>query len=141
MLKLPLGTAGTRAVTLGEVGENSIAPSMFALVERGAERRPGLAMELRGVVELRFNEGFAPVVLRCAPGGIEVADGPALEPDLVLTGALPDVVALTVAPLLRGWPSPGDPRGRAALARLADGRLRLSGRRALGRQLLRLLAL
>jgi hypothetical protein len=69
---------------------------------------------------------------------VVVEDGPAHSPDLLVTGRLPDIVALTTAPLLGGWPNPALRRGRAALARLANGRVRIAGDRTLARQLLRL---
>ena len=44
---------------------------------------------------------------------------------------------LVSAPLAAGLPNPADPRGRAALARLADGRVGLTGSLGLARHLLR----
>ena len=72
---------------------------------------------------------------------VTVEDGPARQPDLVISGRLPHVVALATAPLVGGVPNPVSRRGRAALARMANRRVRVVGNRALGRKLLRLLAL
>jgi hypothetical protein len=64
-------------------------------------------------------------------------DDDGTEPaELTVRGSLPDLQTLLVAPLTRGVP-----RSRAALARLADGRVSLEGPLGLGRALLRLLAL
>ena len=52
-----------------------------------------------------------------------------------------DVTALVAAPLTGGLPRPTTRPGRAALARLADGRVEFEGPLALGRKLLRLLAI
>ena len=48
-------------VRLGHQSEGSIAPALFALVERGAARSPHAADGLRGRVELRFDEGYPAV--------------------------------------------------------------------------------
>ena len=129
------------AAVLGATAPNGIAASIYGLVDRGISRRPALAAQIRGEVELRFEEDLAPVRLAFEEGVVTVEDGPASSPDLVVSGRLPHIVALTTAPLLGGVPNPVARRGRAALARVADGRVKLGGDRALARQLLRLLAL
>ena len=59
---------------------------------------------------------------------IRVEDGDLRNPDLVVTGSLPHVVQLTVTPMVRfGIPDFRDSRGRAALLRVASGRVRLGG--------------
>ena len=126
---------------LGATAENGIAASIYALVDRGISRRPQLAGELRGEVELRFEEDLAPVRLAFDDGEVTVEDRACERPDLVVSGRLPHVVALTTAPLVGGMPNPISRRGREALARVADRRVRISGDRALGRKLLRLLEL
>jgi hypothetical protein len=100
-----------------------------------------VAAEIRCEVELSFVEDFAPVRMEFSDTGIVVEDGPAHEPDIVVTGRLPDIVAITTAPLLAGWPNPALRRGRAALARVADGRVRIQGNRGLARKLMRLFEL
>jgi len=52
-----------------------------------------------------------------------------------------DVTALIAASLTGGLPKPTTRPGRAALARLADGRVEFDGPLALGRKQLRLLAI
>jgi len=127
-------------VRLGELAEGGIAPSIFALVEHGVDKRPELATQTIGEVELRFDEGYPPVRIEFAGQEILVEDGPG-RPDLVVSGSMPDIVHLTATPLVGGVPSPTSGRGRAALARMARGRVKLEGDRALGRKLLRILAL
>jgi len=131
-------------VRLGHQAEGSIAPALFALVERGAARSPEAARQLRGRVELRFDEGYPPVTV--APessGGLVVEDarqdGPA--PGLVVAGPLPAVLELATVPRAGGLPSLRHPRGRAALASLARGGVRLEGSKLLGRRLLALIEL
>jgi hypothetical protein len=128
-------------VRLGATTDDGIAASIFALVDRGAGRRPELAMEMRGRIELRFAEDLAPVRLVFEEGAVVVEDGACDEPDLRISGRLPHVVALTVAPLVGGVPNPATVRGRSALAKVAGGQVRVDGDRALGRRLLRLLAI
>jgi hypothetical protein len=55
-----------------------------------------------------------------------VEDGAAQAPALRVSGALPDL-ALLVAPLRGGVPSPIDARGRAALGMFASRRVRIEG--------------
>jgi hypothetical protein len=128
----------TPALRLGATTKDGIGASIYALVERGVGRHPLLASRIRSEVELRFAEEFAPVRMTFSDQGVVVEDGPAQSPDLRVTGRLPDIVALTTAPLLGGWPNPALRRGRAALARLANGRVRIAGDRDLAWQLLRL---
>ena len=63
-----------------------------------------------------------------------------LTHDLVIDGALHDVCALIASPLTRGLPRPTTATGRAAIARLVDGRVAFSGPLNLARGLLRLLS-
>jgi len=128
-------------VRLGALADDGIAPSIYALVLRGVQRRPEVAAGARGEVELRFAEGYAPIRISFGDGEVVVEDGASPDPDLVVSGALPDVVHLTTAPLVGGVPNPVNARGRSALARMARGRVRVDGDRALGRRLLRLLEL
>jgi segregation and condensation protein B len=56
------------------VAPNGISPSLFGLIERGAQRRPSEASSLRGRIELRFSEDFAPIQITFESGGILVED-------------------------------------------------------------------
>lgn len=121
-----------------------IAPSVYALVERGAGRRPGLAASIRAEMELRYAEGFAPTRIEFGPDGVLVEDVDEASPrpraaDVVIVAPLPVLVQLAAAPLAGGLPKPTTARGRAALATVASGRLRVVGSRALARRLLQLL--
>jgi hypothetical protein len=132
-------------VRLGHIEPNGICPSMFGLIEHGVHRRPDSARALRGRFELRFTEDFARIALAFEPDGILVEDlvedDGDWSPDVVIRGSLPDVVQLASAPLMGGIPKVTDRRGRAALARVAGGRVRIEGSRLLARRLLQLLQL
>jgi hypothetical protein len=131
-------------VTLGRVVDNGISPSLYGLVEHGARKRPELARRLRGLVEIRFVERFAPVRLSFADEGIHVEDANGDDdrrPDLVVSGSLPDIVQFASAPLAGGIPKLTDARGRAALMRVANRKVRLEGSPRLAQRLLKLLEL
>jgi hypothetical protein len=69
-----------------------------------------------------------------------VEDGPATSPRLRIEGALPDLVSLLSTPVaIGGVPNPITPRGRAALSKVATGRVRFEGPLALRREILALL--
>jgi hypothetical protein len=131
----------TQTVKLGHVAPNGISASVLGLVERGAVKRPKLARELRGNVEIRFEEDYAPVRVRFEEERVLVEDGNGRRwsPDLVIQGTLPDIVQLAAAPLFGGIPKPTDPRGRAALASVAGRKVRIEGSPLLARRLLKLL--
>ena len=92
----------------------------------------------------RFHEDFSPLRVAFNPKSVVVEDGDLRKPDLVIAGRLPDIVHFATVPTLRGRfhgvPDPRAPRGRAALAKLASGRVQMEGDRTLARLLLRLLA-
>lgn len=124
--------------------ESGVAPSILGLIERGIAREPELGGRMRGRVVLRFEEDFSPLRVSFRSRTVLVEDGDLRKPDLVISGRLPDIVHFATVPVLRGRlrgvPDPRRRRGRAALARLARGRVRIEGDRTLARQLIRLLA-
>jgi hypothetical protein len=134
-------------VKLGHVAENGIAAGMYALIERGVAKRPKIAKGLRGSVEIRFKEAFAPMRVEFGASEVVVGD---LEPagengdrapraDLIITGSLPQVVQLASAPLFGGLPKPTDARGRAGLRAVAGRRVKIEGSPLLARRVLKLL--
>ena len=117
---------GAPEVRLGTLADGGLAPAIMAIVERGVNRRPDQARALAIEVELRMEESYPPV--RIAFGDVVVVeDGPAHDPALRISGALADLVALLVTPLVGGVPSPMNARGRAALGMLASRRVRIDG--------------
>ncbi len=129
------------ALRLGATSAEGIAPTMFGLLDRGLRRRPELALEMRGLIELRFDEDILPVRIAFEEREVVVEDGSWEVADLVIAGRLPHIVHLTTAPMLGGVPNPVRAHGRSALGRLRRGEVRVQGDRALGRKLLALLEL
>ncbi len=131
----------TPEVKLGAIAANGISASMFGLIERGTAKRPRIAKGMRGTVELRFKEDFAPVRVTFGAAEVLIEDGSddGERPDLVIRGSLPDIVQLTAAPLFGGLPTPTNARGRAALSRMAGGRVKIEGSPLLARRLMKLL--
>jgi hypothetical protein len=127
-------------VVIGALSEGGLAPAIAAIVERGVQRRPDRANRLRFELEIRVRGPHPPTRVRFDAGTVLVEDGPAVEPAVVLEGTLADLVAVIASPVNRaGLPSPATPRGRAALTKLATGRVRVEGPLGLRRELLALL--
>ena len=137
-----VGEAEQPKVRLGRTGGGSISAAVFAFIERGAMLRPQHARALRGSVLLRFSEDYQAVEIDLRGEEILVADAREADRahDLVVEGAFHDFAALIAAPLTGGLPRPTTAIGRAALARLADGRIELEGPLRLARGLLRLIS-
>jgi hypothetical protein len=129
-------------VRLGRAGGSSVTAAVFAFVERGSMLRPEQAGELRGSVLLRFSEDYEAVEIDLRGDEIVVADARDADRahDLVVEGAFHDFAALISAPLTGGLPRPTSAIGRAAIGRLADGRIEFEGPLRLARGLLRLIS-
>jgi ubiquinone biosynthesis protein UbiJ len=128
------------SIRLGAIDPDGVAPILFGLVARGAERRATLVRAIDGEVELRLAEVPVPLRIAVAGGDILVEDGSTGAADVVIHGRLADLAQLMVSPAIGGVPLPTDPRGRAALGSLATQRVRIEGKRMLARKLLALLA-
>jgi hypothetical protein len=100
-------------VRLGALREGGLAPAIMVIVERGVQL---------------MEETYPPIRIVFGDDGVLVEDGPAAAPGLRISGTLPDLAALMVAPTLRGVPNPADARGRSAIGLFASGRVRIQGR-------------
>jgi hypothetical protein len=67
-------------IRLGRREPNSVAPAVFAIVERGCMMRPELGAGLRCCAELRLSDGYPAVRLTFAETAIFVEDAPPDEP-------------------------------------------------------------
>lgn len=83
-----------------------------------------------------MDEGYPPVRIRFDERSVLVEDGPGEQPDLLISGALPDLIGLLASPAVRGVPMPVNARGRAALGMVALGRVRVEGSMTLVRRVL-----
>lgn len=126
----------TQQVELGEVADGGVAPAIMAIVDRGVQRRPELAQELSAEVELNLADGYPPVRIVFGDDSVLVEDGAAADADLRVSGTLPDLVSLMVAPVLGGVPNPLAAKGRAALGMVALRRVRVEGNLVLLRRFL-----
>lgn len=135
---------GPHKVRLGRLVEDGVAPSIWGLLELGVERRPEVVARMSGRMVFRFEEEFSPLRIDFRPRTVVIEDGDLRKPDAVIAGALPDIVHFLTVPMLGGRlggiPDPRAPKGRAAIARVAAGRVRIEGDRPLARRLLQLLA-
>jgi hypothetical protein len=82
------------------------------------------------------SDGSPPVRIAFADDVVLVEDGSVSAPDLRISGTLPDLVSLMVAPLVGGVPNPIAARGRAALGMVALRRVKIQGRLELTRRVL-----
>jgi hypothetical protein len=126
-------------VSLGTLAPGGLAPAILAIVERGTHHRPAVARRLRGEVELSTGGDYPPVRIVFEDGHVLIEDGPGQAPDLRISGELPDLISLMVAPLLGGVPTPVNARGRAALGKVARRRVRIDGGITLTRRFLQLI--
>lgn len=141
---MPGEDAPAPRVFIGALHDDSVAAAIYALVRHGAQQRPELAGEIRGAIVLRFDEGYCGVRIEFRGDEIEISDdvdGDDRAVDLLISGRMGDINALIASPLTGGLPKPTHTRGRAALARLADGRVEFDGPLLLGRKLIMLLTL
>jgi len=129
----------TPTVQLGALRAGGLAPAFLAVIERGVNRRPSLAADLRAEIELSAAGNHPPVRIVFGETTVLVEDGPGKSPDVRIAGALADLVSLMVAPSLGGLPIPAGARGRAAVGLLLGGRVRVRGRLGLLRRFLALI--
>jgi hypothetical protein len=128
-------------VRLGKTVEDGVAPSVFALLERGVGLRPEVAARMSGRVVFRFTEDISPARVNFSVRYITVEDGDLHKPDLAIIGRLPHIVHFVSTPLVRGIPNPVRIKGLMSIARVARRRIKIEGDPALARGVLRLLAL
>ena len=89
-------------VRLGRLADGGVAPAIMAIVDRGVRQRPHLTGDLRAEVELDMGKRYPPVRIVFDEGTVLVEDGASKRPDLRVSGQLPDLVSLMVAPLVGG---------------------------------------
>lgn len=108
---------------------SGLAQMLARLLRSNLDRHPERSALLRpATIELIALDAEVRATVRLRPGRIEIGTGaPGRPADVRIRGASGDLLAMSAAPLRLGLPDPLDRDGRAVLARMALGRVRISG--------------
>lgn len=120
---------GVRVRLVG-AGPSGLAEMVAGLIDQQLARDPARARLLvheRTAVVLVVPDADVEVTVRLAPGMVEVRDGDAPDAHLVVTAPSDRLLALAAVPLRGGLPDVLDLRGRALLADVLAGRVRVRG--------------
>lgn len=129
-------------VRLEGTDPSGLAELVAGLLDQHLAREPGRASHLRpSVVELSVPDAEVAVTVRLAPDCVRVADGIETDAHLRIVATSDRLVGLAAAPLRAGVPDPLTPDGRAALADVLTGRVRVHGLLRHPRRLTRFMSL
>jgi len=107
---------------------SGLAELLAGLLEQHLALEPERAAHLRpSVVVLEAPDAGVAVTVRLSPGAISVSDGVAAEAHLRVVAPADRLLALAGAPLRAGLPDPLHRDGRAVLADVVTGRVRVHG--------------
>jgi len=108
---------------------SGLAELVAGLIEQNLARDPARASHLRGssIVVLDASDAEVAVTVRLAPGSVRVADGVAPGAHVRVVADAERLLALAAAPLRAGLPDPLRRDGRAVLADITAGRVRVHG--------------
>jgi hypothetical protein len=107
---------------------SGLAELVAGLLQQHLAREPSRASGLRpAVVVLSVPDAEVAVTVRLSRGIIRVADGDAADAHLRIVAPSGRLLALAAAPLRAGMPDPLTRDGRAALADVLTGRVRVHG--------------
>jgi hypothetical protein len=119
----------TATVTVADVEPSPFAEMLARLIEANLQREPGRGSLLRpATIELEAVDAGSTATVRLRPGAVEVAGGPAnptFHVRIRADGA--DLLALSSAPLLLGFPHVLHRDGRAVLAAVLRRRVHIRG--------------
>ena len=133
---------GASEVTLGGDDPSGLAELVAGLLSQHLVREPSRATLLEpSVVVLSMPDADVAVTVRLEPGRVRVADGAAPDAHLRVVAPAHRVLALAAAPLRGGLPDPLRREGRAVLADVLRGRVRVHGMLRHPRRLARFTAL
>jgi hypothetical protein len=119
----------TAIVVLADDEPGGFARMLAGLIEANLTRRPERSALLRpAIVELEAVDAGEVATVRLRPGRVEVAGGPA-NPGFHLRIRAPsrDLLELSSAPLLLGFPHVLNREGRSVLGGVVRRRVRVSG--------------
>jgi hypothetical protein len=115
-------------VELTGADPSGLAELIAGLLEHHLAREPARARHLHpSTVVLVVPDADVSVTVRVTPGAIRVADGAAPGAHLRIVARSDRLLALAAAPLIVGVPDPRRRDGRAAIADVAAGRVRVGG--------------
>ena len=116
-------------VNLEGTEPSGLAAIVADLVRQNLERDPDRARLLKGslIAQIEAPDAEVTIMLRIGSFGATVADGGAPRAHLRVRSASDRLIGLTAAPLRLGLPDPLRPEGRAVLADVLAGRIRIRG--------------
>ena len=133
---------GVPEVTLEGDDPSGLAELVAGLLSQQLAREPSRTTLLEpSVVVLSMPDAGVAVTVRLEPGSVRVADGVAPDAHLRVVAPADRVLALAAAPLRGGLPDPLRREGRAALADVLRGRVRVHGMVRHPRRLARFISL
>jgi hypothetical protein len=107
---------------------SGLAELVAGLLAQHLAREPSREAHLRhSVVVLSMPDADVAVTVRLEPGSVRVTDGVAPRAHLRVVAPADRILALAGAPLRAGLPDPFRRAGRAALADVLHGRVRVHG--------------
>jgi hypothetical protein len=107
---------------------HGLAELLGELIRQNLIRDPARARLLRpAIIEIEATDAEVAVTIRIEPGLVVLAQGRSSRSDLTIRGTSAELLKLTSAPLLGGYPHPLRLDGRRALRDVVTGRVRVRG--------------
>jgi hypothetical protein len=115
-------------VVYADADPSGLASMLGGLIEQNLARDPARERLLTpSLVAIDAPDAGVSVTLRIDPHRIIVIDGADAHASIQVSADSARLLALTAAPLRFGFPDPLRPAGRAALADVASGRVKIRG--------------
>ena len=107
---------------------SGLSEMLAAMLEQQLRRDPRRASHIvRSVVVLEAPDAGVATTVRLAPGRVRIVDGAASDAHLRVRADAGILLGLAGVPLRLGLPDPSRAAGRAAIADVATGRVRVRG--------------
>ena len=115
-------------MTHEEAEPDGLASLLGGLIEQNLEREPARARYLKpAVVSIEARGAGVGATLRFSRRSVSISGQIARGADVSVIADPNDLLALTAAPLRSGFPDPLRSEGRAVLAAIGSGRVRVRG--------------